>query len=209
MQTSLYENQGVQRLLNYWFGDRSELYRYDPALLERWFGAGPSHDEAITAAFQPDLEQAIRGELDHWAETADGTLALIVLLDQCSRHIHRGGPKAYAQDAKAQLLTCQGMDRGLDQRLRPIERVFFYMPLMHAEDLELQDQGVKAYADLVHSVPEAYRDPYRGFLEHAERHRDVILRFGRFPDSNAALGRRSTAEEEAYLGESMVSASAR
>jgi uncharacterized protein (DUF924 family) len=201
IHASLNEDPIIARVLDYWFEDRSDVFRFEPARVERWFQSGGAHDEAITAAFGPDLLRAIRGELDHWAESAEGCLALIILLDQFSRHIYRGTPKAFAQDPKAQLLACQGMDRGLDRLLRPVERVFFYMPLEHAEDLELQEQSVRAFTDLVSSVPVEYRDAYLGFLDYAARHRAVIERFGRFPDLNAILGRTSTPAELVFLEE--------
>jgi uncharacterized protein (DUF924 family) len=195
IHASLNEDPIIARILDYWFEDRSDLYRFEPERVERWFKSGSGHDEAITAAFGPDLQRAIRGELDHWAESAEGCLALIILLDQFSRHIYRGTAKAFAQDPKAQLLACQGMDRGLDRLLRPVERVFFYMPLEHAEDLELQEQSVRAFTDLVSSVPPEYREAYLEFLDYAKRHHAVIERFGRFPDLNGILGRSSTPAE--------------
>ncbi|GAB3097247.1 hypothetical protein GCM10027217_12970 [Pseudomaricurvus hydrocarbonicus] len=116
---------------------------------------------------------------------------MIILLDQFSRHIFRGTPQAYAQDARAQQLVLEGIQNGDDQPLQPTERHFFYMPLMHAEDKTLQELSVEKFTTLRHEVK-------RG-LNAAQAHRAIIEKFGRFPHRNEILGRVSTPEEVAFL----------
>jgi uncharacterized protein (DUF924 family) len=124
---------------------------------------------------------------------------LILLLDQLPRAIHRGTPAAFGQDAKARKLAEQGLESGADKLLRPIECLFFYLPLEHSEVLADQDRSVELFRELAASVPEAYRETFAAFIDYAVRHRNVIAEFGRFPHRNQILGRESTPEEKAFL----------
>ena len=142
---------------------------------------------------------ATEGRLDEWAATARGRLALILVLDQFSRHIHRDQPAAFARDRQAQTLCIEGITRGIDRRLAPLERWFFYMPLMHAEDLDLQTRSVHCFRQLVEDAAEPYREPCQGAYDHAKQHRDLVERFGRFPERNELLGRAPTLDELRYL----------
>src|SRR5690606_32287203 len=132
-------------------------------------------------------------------ETPQGRLALIILLDQFPRNMYRETPQAFAFDAKARALTLEGLQAGDDQALRPIERVFFYLPLEHAEDLALQHRCVELFETLAASLPEETRKSFDGFTDFARKHRVIVERFGRFPHRNAILGRESTDEEIAFL----------
>src|SRR5687767_1165445 len=130
---------GVDEILAYWFGDTG-----NPGdRMKVWFGGGPDVDREIRERFGPDLERARRGELDAWAETPRGRLALIILLDQFSRNVYRGTPDAFAQDPAAQKLAVEGLDGGTDEGLSPAERMFFAMPLTHAEDVAMQERAVR------------------------------------------------------------------
>jgi len=124
---------------------------------------------------------------------------LILLLDQLPRAIHRDTPEAFAQDAAARILVEQGLESGADGLLRPIERLFFYLPLEHSEDLEDQDRSVELFRELAESVPDGQRLAFTNFVDYAQKHRDVVASFGRFPHRNRILGRESTAEEIAFL----------
>ncbi len=121
------------------------------------------------------------------------------MLDQFSRVIHRGTPLAFAQDACALNLSLEAIAIGIDEQLTPIERVFMYMPLEHAEDLDHQESCLHRMRWLVATVASSSQEPFTGFVDYAERHREVIARFGRFPHRNAILGRTSTPEELAFL----------
>jgi uncharacterized protein (DUF924 family) len=126
-------------------------------------------------------------------------MALIVLLDQFSRHIHRDTPRAFAQDPVAQKIAVEGVENGADRQLIPAQRTFFYLPFEHAEDLELQRLAVRCFDGLARTVPEARRREYESFLDYARRHRDIVGRFGRLPHRNEILGRASTPEEIEFL----------
>lgn len=171
-----------QPLLHFWF---------DPATQPRWFGGGPAFDAELRERYGVLLARGAAGELDGWAETPHGALALVVLLDQLSRNIYRGTPAAFAQDAAAMAVVMATLPRAFDCALTPLERGMFYTPLMHAEDLPAQTLGCALYAKL--GNPEA--------LYYARLHLAVVERFGRFPHRNEWLGRPSTAAETHYLAQ--------
>jgi uncharacterized protein (DUF924 family) len=159
-------------------------------------------DELIRSAFQGLVERAGRGELASWADSPRRRLSLIILLDQFPRHIYRGTPQAFAYDAEALALTLSGMQSAADGALNIVERLFFYMPLQHAESTEVQDASVSAYRRLVDESPAELRSTFEEALQAAEEHRALIRQFGRFPHRNHLLARANTPEEEAYLHKS-------
>jgi uncharacterized protein (DUF924 family) len=126
---------------------------------------------------------------------------LLILLDQASRNLHRHDARAWAQDVKAQRLALSGVARGDDRELPSLQRVFAYMPLEHAEDIVLQGRSVELFDVLRREVPQSQRARFDDFFAYAQKHRDVIARFGRFPHRNAVLGRRDTPEEARYLAQ--------
>ncbi|MBT8129208.1 MAG: DUF924 domain-containing protein [Gammaproteobacteria bacterium] len=191
----------IEKILEFWFGTFPNAWTADKSKQDMWFGNGAAYDADIFSTFGADYFRAVDGELDSWAESPRGRLALIILLDQFSRHIHRGGAEAFAQDQKAQQLCIEGISAGDDQSLHPVERSFFYLPLEHAEDLERQNLAIEAYSQLIQDVPEQYRQPLEVALEWAQKHHYVIERFGRFPELNEILGRESTDEEIAFIKE--------
>jgi uncharacterized protein (DUF924 family) len=144
-------------------------------------------------------EQARKGELDHWAETPRGRLALIIVLEQFSRNVYRGSPLSYAQDEKALELAVEGIDSGMDRELSPMERIFFWMPLGHSEDLALQERVVRHQEEEAANAPPHLRAMAEFGISQAKAARDVIARFGRHPHRNEILGRDSTPEELEYL----------
>jgi uncharacterized protein (DUF924 family) len=189
----------IEKILEFWFGTFPNAWTADESKQDMWFRSGADYDAEIFSRFGSDYFRAVDGELDSWAESPRGRLALIILLDQFSRHIHRGSAEAFAQDEKAQQLCIEGISAGDDQNLHPVERSFFYLPLEHAEDLERQNLAIEAYSQLIQDVPEQYRQPLEVALEWAQKHHYVIERFGRFPELNETLGRESTAEEIAFV----------
>jgi uncharacterized protein (DUF924 family) len=182
----------VQAVLAFWF---------DPANHEEWFAAHSAFDATIRARFGETFRLAAEGKLAHWTETPSGWLALLIVLDQFSRNLHRGDQQAWAQDLHAQGLAAWGIEEGFDRQLPPIQRVFAYMPLEHAENIGLQRRCVVLFGNMCESLPAQERDHYTGFLDYARKHEAVIARFGRFPHRNALLGRANTSEELAYLDE--------
>jgi uncharacterized protein (DUF924 family) len=169
-------------VIDFWFRE------LDP---RQWFSANRKLDEAMRGRFGAAVEAALSGELDVWTVTPRGRLALILLLDQFPRNIHRGAAKAYAGDVRAQRLVLEGLAAGVDRQLNIAERHFFYMPLMHAEAASLQALSLTKFAAIAREA--------RSIVRYARDHAATIERFGRFPARNAAVGRRSTPEEEATL----------
>ncbi|NVB42349.1 DUF924 domain-containing protein [Pseudenhygromyxa sp. WMMC2535] len=193
------EQATPEDILSFWFPD-------DRARANAlWWGKDPALDAEIRARFGQTRARAKAGELDHWARSPRGRLAVIIVLDQFSRNLFRGDPETHAADEHALTLALEGIAAGDDRALRPIERLFMYMPLEHAEALEHQErcvQLVRALADEVAAEPGVdtpRRDRFASYVDFAIRHRDIVARFGRFPHRNALLGRESTPEELAFL----------
>jgi uncharacterized protein (DUF924 family) len=190
-----------EEVLSYWFPEGID--DADPQTLgqqmERWMAGGPEVDKEITVRFGETLEQARRGELDHWADTARGRLALIVVLDQFSRNVYRDSPLSYTQDEKALGLAVEGIDLGMDRELSAMERFFFWLPLGHSEDLGLQERSVLHAEEEAANVPSHRRARAEFEVSQAKATRDVIARFGRHPHRNEILGRECTPEELEYL----------
>jgi uncharacterized protein (DUF924 family) len=197
----------ANEVLEYWFGHGP----FDAARLEEratfWFGgdspaaAVAARDAEIRRQLEPLLERAARGELASWASGPKRRLALIILFDQVPRNAYRGTAAAFAFDREALALAAEGMQRVADAALEPLERLFFYLPLEHAESVEAQDAAVAAFDRLVAEAPPELREFCAYSAEFARQHRDIIARFGRFPHRNAVLGRASTAAELEWLAE--------
>lgn len=189
----------IDDVLRYWFGPYDDDREVIANQGKIWFGGGPALDAEIREQFGDLVDEAIAGGLGAWSETPRGNLARIILLDQFTRNVHRDSPKAFAGDPTARALTQHAIERGDEAELRPIERVFLYMPLEHSEDPALQAQCVARFEALAAEAPEGLTETMQGYLRYAERHRVIIDRFGRFPHRNGILGRTSTPEEKAYL----------
>ena len=189
----------IEDILEFWFGFFPTPYTADVSKTDMWFKNGSSYDSEIFIKFGVDYDRATKGELDHWADSHRGRLALIILLDQFSRHIHRGTAKSFAQDEKAQVLCIDGLGAGDDAKMHAIERSFFYLPLEHAEDLEKQKLSIRAFEQLVLDVPELYRKNFEVTLSFAKSHQYVIEKFGRFPELNEIFNRDSTTDELAFI----------
>jgi uncharacterized protein (DUF924 family) len=189
----------AEEVLAFWFGE--EQNTPGPQRLRFWFGGEPATDRLIHERFALTVEAALAGACRSWPATPPGALALILLLDQFPRNIFRQSPRAYAGDAQALALCCQGLADGQDRQLSLTERAFFYLPLEHAEDLRMQERSVEVFESLLSASPPEWREVGQGFLDYAIRHRDIIARFGRFPHRNEVLGRPSTPEEAAFLKE--------
>jgi uncharacterized protein (DUF924 family) len=189
-------------VLTFWFGADLDPSAPPPADRQRqWFGKDEAMDRSIRERFGADVKGAARGELDDWAKLPRGRLALIILLDQFTRNIHRDTPQAFACDHKALALCLEGMAQSHDRTLVPLERVFFYLPMEHAEDLAIQDRSVTAFDTLLAEAPAGSEKAFESFLDYARRHRDIIARFGRFPHRNAVLGRISSQAEIDFLAQ--------
>ena len=167
------------------------------AVVAFWKEAGPSKwfakDDAFDAEFRRRFHHAhvaaARRELDPWAASPEGSLALLILLDQFPRNVFRGTGHAFATDPLARHFAIQALDAGQDQLVENDLRRFFYLPLQHAEDMALQDRQLALFQTMERPDDDRW----------AEHHHAVIARFGRFPHRNRALGRETTAEERAFL----------
>lgn len=175
-------------VLDFWFGE------VDP---EQWFERDDAFDELIRARFAQTVGAARDGTLDDWAGTPHGCLALILLIDQFSRNLHRASPLAWSADDRARALTKRALNASYDDALAHDERTFLYMPLMHSEDPADQELSVELYRALAAEGAERGEST----LDYAVRHRDIVARFGRFPHRNAVVGRASTPEEIEFLEE--------
>jgi uncharacterized protein (DUF924 family) len=158
---------------------------------EKWFLKDEAFDAEITRRFLPAYDAAAAGKLAKWEETPDGVYALLILLDQFPRNMFRGSPRAFATDAQAVAVAERAIVRGFDEAYQPPEKRFFYMPFMHSEGLADQERCIELCA--------AADDPEG--VKFAEIHRDIIRDFGRFPHRNPVLGRKTTAQEQAFLKE--------
>lgn len=173
----------ISAVLDFWFEDLSS---------DAWFAKDDAVDAAVAARLRHMHERAAAGEFDGWAETADGALALVLLLDQVPRNLYRNDPQAFATDGKALAVARDAVDRGLDRDLDEKQRSFLYMPFQHCEDLAVQEESLSLFSERIGD------EKARRF---ARRHHEIIARFGRFPHRNAVLGRKTTPEEAAFLEE--------
>ena len=169
-------------ILDFWLGEVGP---------EGWYAGGDEIDASIRERFAEIWQAAFDGGLEHWVEGTVGSLAYLILCDQFSRNMHRDTAKAFATDPQALAAAKKAVAEGWDLDAPEPERQFFYMPFEHAEDIADQDRAVELLTERMASDPE--------MALHAEAHREIITRFGRFPNRNAALGRENTAEEAEFL----------
>ncbi len=189
-------NGDIAALHDFWFGPLDDAGMCGEERNPLWFQSSPDTDEHCRQHFGSPVEQALAGELDHWADSDEGLVALVVLLDQFTRNLYRGTPQAFAGDTAALALAQANIASGHYQRLPAIHQAFLYMPLEHCEDLEVQEECVTLFEDLAAVTG---NELLANFTRYAIAHRDVIARFGRFPHRNAILGRESSAAELEYL----------
>jgi len=189
----------IDQILAFWFKEQALSAPQIDRRMDIWFGEDPVFDEAIKAEFEDDIERASQGQLDYWADEPRGRLALILLIDQFRRNIHRGTAKAFSHDKLALKLCVEGAMEKKDKGLTPIQKVFFYMPLQHAESAKVQAKSVELFNKLAESVSPTYQETFLTVAQFAELHKDIIDQFGRFPHRNQLLGRENTPEEDEYL----------
>lgn len=191
----------AQDILAFWFGPDSDAATIATRQAALWWGKSAETDTLIRERYAAVREQALAGSHDHWLSDPHGRLALIILVDQFSRNLFRNDPRAFAHDAQALTWCKQGLQRGDDQALAPIERVFFYLPLEHSESLADQAASVALFEQLAAQAAAPEQTAFGNFADFAHRHQAVIQRFGRFPHRNATLGRASSDAETAFLRE--------
>jgi uncharacterized protein (DUF924 family) len=174
------EDNMPQEIVDFWFAkDTRKL----------WFNSTPEFDRQLCENYQSLLEQASRGELDHWMETAEGCLALVVILDQMPLNMFRGSAQSFATEARSREVARIAIDRGFDQQLPEQQKAFLYMPFMHSEALEDQQLALELFD----------QSGLESNLRFARHHHSIVEKYGRFPHRNAVLGRDSSAAEIEYL----------
>jgi uncharacterized protein (DUF924 family) len=188
-----------EEILDFWIGDPDPGFDQMDERISLWFEAGPEVDAEIASRFGSIFQEARRGRLDTWGTSAKGRLALVILLDQFSRNLHRGSEEAFSSDATALRLCLEGVELGLDTALSIVERAFFYMPLQHAENLAAQEKSVKLFETLEATCADAVRPHMHRFLVSARSHRNIIAKYGRFPHRNRVLGRECSDAENDFL----------
>lgn len=171
---------GPDEVLDFWFSERVQ---------PMWFQSTPVFDAELHQRFANTWQAAQSGSLDHWADTAHGALALVIVLDQFPLNMYRGQPDSFATEAASRAIARRAIEHGFDVQFNAAQRAFLYLPFMHSESLSDQDYAVRLFA----------QPGLENNLKWASHHRDLVQRFGRFPHRNAILGRASTAEEIAYL----------
>lgn len=191
----------IESILEFWFGTQPDDAAVAKEKSALWWAKDAATDQRMRERFGPYLINAAEGELRDWQGTPSGRLALILLCDQFPRNIHRATAQSFAFDERARSLCIKGIDAGADEALRPIQRVFFYLPLEHSESLDDQNESVALFEALAGHAPAEVQKDFTRFADFAKRHRAIIERFGRFPHRNAILGRHSSAEEAAFLKE--------
>lgn len=184
----------AQDVLEYWFGEIGDDGNVVEDRSWLWWEKNQEVDAEIKRKFEAAVQAAAAGELTKWQTTAEGQLALIILLDQMTRNMYRDTSQMFAYDSQALALAKEGIAQGMDQKLPLIQRVFFYMPLEHAEEDEAQQLSVEKFAALAEEKPD-----FEIYLDFAHKHKVIIDRFGRYPHRNKILGRETTAEEAEFL----------
>jgi uncharacterized protein (DUF924 family) len=189
----------IDAVLAFWFVQEELSAPQIDRRMDIWFGQDEVFDHECKKEFARDVEQASEGGLGHWAHEPRGRLALILLLDQFRRNIHRDTTEAFAKDGVALKLCVEGAMEKKDRGLTPIQRAFYYMPLQHAESKKVQAKSVELFSKLAEKVPRPYRETFETITQFAELHRDIVEQFGRFPHRNKILNRKNTPEEDEYL----------
>ncbi len=173
-------SESLHSILEFWFADE---------VRPLWFQATPEFDSRIRMRFESVWQQAAAGKLDSWAQTAEGALALVIVLDQFPLNMYRGNVLCFSTEAKSREIASQAIEDDLDKELADDQKAFLYMPFMHSESMQDQDKSVNLYEAA----------GLQDNLKFAHHHRDIIGRFGRFPHRNRILGRQSSEAEQTYL----------
>ncbi|MGE0115194.1 MAG: DUF924 family protein [Steroidobacteraceae bacterium] len=191
--------QPFTAILDFWFGDDANDAVVAQKQAALWWSKNEAADAEIKQRFETTVQAAAMGSLTVWSETPLGRLVLILLTDQVPRNIYRDTPRAFAFDALARNWCKAGLEQRLDLQLRPIQRVFYYLPLEHSESRDDQQRSVQLYRELASAVSPEMKSVFDGYLDFARRHQAIIERFGRFPHRNQMLQRVSTEEELEFL----------
>jgi uncharacterized protein (DUF924 family) len=188
-------------ILQFWFGDVDELGRSDVQHSRRWFMKDEAFDREIADRFGQTYADVRGGLREAWLDDPRGRVAYVIVLDQFPRNMFRGTARAFEGDRQALAAAIEGVARHDDAALTVNERSFLYMPYMHSEEIDMQERSVALFKDLLADAPSELRGSLLAAVQYAEKHREVVARFGRFPHRNTALGRESTPAERAFIAE--------
>jgi uncharacterized protein (DUF924 family) len=186
-------------VLAFWFGADAADHEISQRQAKLWWHKDAATDDTIRQRFEPTLKALLRGEHRDWLTSADGRLAAIIVLDQFSRNMYRDNAMSFTQDALALEWALEGIRQGADRQVRPIHRLFYYLPLEHAESEAMQNLCMEKLAQLRADAPASFADEAKNYLEFGRRHQEIIQRFGRFPHRNALLNRPSSDDERQFL----------
>jgi uncharacterized protein (DUF924 family) len=186
-------------VLSFWLGPLDEGGLATSAFARRWFEKDDNFDHDIRERFELTFQAAMAGELQSWLDFAHGRLAYVLVLDQFPRNMYRSTHRAFTGDSRALAAAKLSIEVGHDRVLRGDERIFMYMPFMHAEELATQERCVALFTAFRDESTGQLRERLEENVAYAVRHRDTIARWGRFPHRNVALDRTSTAAEVAFL----------
>jgi uncharacterized protein (DUF924 family) len=188
-------------VLQFWFGDVDELGRSDVLHSRRWFMKDEAFDREIAAKFGETYADVRAHLREAWLDDPRGRVAYVIVLDQFPRNMFRGTARMFEADKQALAAAIEGVARHDDTELNVNERSFLYMPYMHSEDIDMQERSVALFTELAAHAPSELRGSMVAAVQYAERHREIIARYGRFPHRNTVLGRESTPEEIAFLAQ--------
>lgn len=187
-----------EEILSFWLGELDQSGRAGADAQERWWKKSDAFDAEIRERFGATHRAICEGNREEWLASARGRLAYVIVLDQLSRNMFRGTENMYAEDGRAQGAALEGLEVGCESELGYHERYFLYMPMMHAEDIALQDRCIELFESLIADFPRKAAD-VDGVINYAKQHRDIVARFGRFPHRNEIVGRESTEDELEFL----------
>ena len=188
-------------VLQFWFGDVDSLGRSDVMHSRRWFMKDEAFDRELADRFG-DTYADVRGGLrEAWLDDPRGRVAYVIVLDQFARNMFRATARAFEGDRQALAAAVEGVARHDDVALTVSERSFLYMPYMHSEDIGMQERSVALFTELAADAPSELRGSMVAAVQYAEKHHEIIARYGRFPHRNTVLGRQSTPEEIAFIAQ--------
>ena len=188
-------------VLQFWFGDVDALGRSDILHSRRWFMKDDAFDREVADRFGQTYADVRGGLREGWLDDPRGRVAYVIVLDQFARNMFRGTARAFEGDRQALAASVEGVARHDDAELTVNERSFLYMPYMHSEEIGMQDRSVALFTELRDTAPSELRGSLAAAVQFAEKHREIIARYGRFPHRNAVLGRASTPEEQAFVAQ--------
>lgn len=193
------EGSEIKLVLDYWLGNSHKGPDECEKMSKLWYGGTPENDKEVIENFAEIYEKACSDSLSSWAESSDGALALVIVLDQFSRQIHRRTALAFAQDLMARAVAVRSVSQKFDLEMSVPGRLFLYHPFQHSEFIEDQELGVSLTKHLLEECDSVWKDYVANSLEFFEDHKNIISKFGRFPHRNRVLERESTSEELEFL----------